>query len=134
MKIIKEIKEHIILVKENYILIVLIAGAMLYAYHRHNYVKQKGVITIAKVTNWSASGDGSNLYLDIYWKKSIIKGVVDEYLKGKLDKYYFVKVDKDNPGKYIQFLDIEVPTCFINEIQTKLPDEGWLNLPLIDCK
>jgi hypothetical protein len=130
----KKIRNHIFHFNHHYAFLLIITMVMVYAFYKDNYVKKHGIITVAKVINWDNGGDGSNLYLDVYHRGQIIKSDVAEFPHNRINKYFFVKINKDEPKNHIQLLDIEAPQCLIDSMEKKLPFEGWKEIPKNPCK
>jgi hypothetical protein len=104
----------------------------LFLWYKEGDVNKNGIITIAKVIDWNASGDGSALSIEIYFREKIYKTTLNISCEGNcVGNYYFIKINKDNPTDYpIFYEDKKVPDCILLQNSDYL--NGWFDFP--SCK
>lgn len=122
--LIKYISNHL----EVVVTLFIVAGIFLYVQFRQASVNDKGVITIAKVTNYEGAESGSVLYIDIYLNDKVYSTTIGYGCNLEcIGKYFFVRVDKDKPKDYPFFYgEKEVPECILRSDKKYA---GWSDFP-----
>jgi hypothetical protein len=113
------------------VIILLAAG-----YTKYNYyiVEKIGTYSIAKYLRKESEGDGSISYFELNFKKNKVEITLTLFEKAEIGKYYFVKINRNKPNRYGILTNIEVPQCILDSLETKLPPEGWKEIPNGTCK
>jgi len=94
----------------------------MYVANKLGLIKSKGVITIARVEYFKGASDGSDLHINVYYNGTTYKNVIDEFCRCN-GKFFFVKIEKNNPEGYIIFYkDKPVPDCILKR---PIPITGW---------
>jgi hypothetical protein len=127
-KLLSFISNYLEIIGTLFILFVII----LFLWFKERKVNNSGVITIAKVIDLNMSGDGSDLSIEIYFHKKVYKTSLNIICTGNcVGKYYFIKVNKDDPTDYpIFYEEKEVPQCILLNYSDQ--SNGWIDFPL--CK
>lgn len=88
----------------------------------------RGVITVAKVTDYQGAESGSDLFIDIYFHDKIYKTRLG-YGCGSncIGKFFFIKIKMETPASYpIFYGDKPVPDCIIQNVKYF---KGWSDFP-----
>lgn len=110
--------------------IVIILIITTYCFYIQNERAESGVITIARVERFEGSEQGVDLYITIFFEDKKYSASVDVFCKGCEGKFFFVKILKNSPNKYVEFYKSNlVPECIL---KLPLPSEGWKEIP--KCK
>lgn len=111
--------------------IFIVVVLVLFLFYKNRKVNESGIVTIAKVIDWNASGDGSNLSIEIYFQEKVYNATLNLSCQGNcVGNYYFIKINKDNPTDYpIFYSDKKVPDCILKKSSQY---NGWLDFPTCD--
>jgi hypothetical protein len=88
------------------------------------------VYTVAKVLQYEPGGDGGDLCLNFKIGNKEYEGRVNEFSNGRTGKFFYVKINLDNPTKYILLTDVEVSQCMQKVL---IPPDGWQEMPKDTC-
>lgn len=124
----KRVKDYIRNHAELIFVLIVVAGIFLFVHFKQRNVKNEGVITVAKVTNYEGAESGSDLFIEIYLDNKIYSTRIG-YGCGIncIGKFFFVKVNKNNPKDYpIFYGDKQVPDCILRSVKVY---EGWEDFP-----
>lgn len=110
--------------------LVLFLLAAIFGALRSKEFESAGLITVCKIIKLEGSGDGADLYLEVYFRKKIYKVIVNDICLGCVGNFQYCKVLPENE-KDVILLDEQVPACIVNSLP--IYDSGWLSIPLDTC-
>lgn len=110
--------------------VLIVAVLFIVSYYKNKQVKEEGIFTIAKLIRFVGAESGSSLYIDIYLNNKVYHTSVNEdFEKGGIGKFYFIKVLKNAPTDYpILYGYKQVPSCILENVKDY---KGWNRIP--DC-
>jgi hypothetical protein len=110
------------------ITILITIFLFLFLFYKEEHVKKEGVITIAKVLRWEASGDSYALYIETYFRGKKYPMTLNLGCGGNCEgQYFFISIDTDSPNDYpLLHLDKKVPDCILS---VEKDFNGWKDFP-----
>jgi hypothetical protein len=113
-----------------FLVAIFVVALFLFTYNQQNKTREKGIYTVAKVTDYKGAESGSSLYIEIFFKGNIYNTKLGYGCDGGcIGKYYFIKIRSNDPTLYpILLPNKEVPMCVIIK-EKYFP--GWTSIP--DC-
>ena len=110
--------------------LLLFIFAVIFGIFRSRKFKEKGLITVCKILKQEGSGDGADLYLEIYFRKNSYTVIVNDICLNCVGNYRYCKILTDNKNDVI-LLDENVPECIIKSLAKY--DSGWSSIPNDTC-
>jgi len=108
----------------------ILLSIIFYERWHDNKIRKYGVYTIAKVDHQERAADVGDLHVDIYYGNEVRRVRLNKSCGGCDGKFFFVKVQKDDPFNNILFYENNpVPNCIL---KNPIPSEGWKEMPV--CK
>jgi hypothetical protein len=119
--------------KPLFIGILMIIVVICIGLYRQYRVRNYSVFTVARVDKFEGAEQGVDVYITIFYRDKKFKCIVDSWCLDCTGKYYFVKIDGENPslcGRVQLYENNPVPECLVG----KIPSNGWNEIPKDTCR
>src|SRR5206468_10962482 len=99
--------------------LLLIMAVLCVGLYRNYRLSNYGIITVARVDKFEGAEQGVNVHITIFFQEKQFNCVVDSWCLRCEGKFYFIKIDKENPrscGRVHLYENKAVSECLLRNI------------------